>query len=419
MKRMSMAVVSAVTLFLISAYGISARAEGEVTTVFKYSDPNAGKVEVAGEFSNWKMLPMTNDGAGNWTATLHLKPGYYGYKFVVNGEWVLDPANPAKKVVNDIENSALSVGGVQAPAGATAPGGAGKVSVTFTFADTNARTVHVAGEFNNWLDNDQGRVSGHAEWMLQNDGAGNWKLTAPLAPGRYKFKYVVDGGDRWEKDRTLPSTADDNSLIEAKAGGGGGAVAGGAGKTRVTFSFFDAGAKTVHLAGQFNNWLDNDQGRVSGHAEWMLQNDGAGNWSITVPLAAGKYPFKYVVDGGDRWELDPKMPTSSDGNSEVEVTAGGGGGGTTGGAGATGGAVFTYSGADATAVAVVGDFNQWNTTANPMAKDAAGSWTVMIPLKSGKYQYKFLVDGNWIEDPANPEKADDGFGGKNSIKIVP
>ena len=179
----------------------------EIETPFKYTDASASKVEVAGEFSNWKILPMANDGAGNWTTTLHLKPGYYAYKFVVNGEWIVDPANPAKKTANGIENSAVSVGGVPAPAtpAASTVTGSGKIPVTFTFSDAAAKTVHVAGEFNSWLDNTDGKVTGHDEWKLQNDGAGSWRLTTAIAPGRYKFKYVVDGGDRWEKDRVLPA----------------------------------------------------------------------------------------------------------------------------------------------------------------------------------------------------------------------
>ncbi len=392
----------------------------EIETAFKYVDAKAAKVEVAGEFSNWKILPMVNDGAGNWTTTLHLKPGYYAYKFVVNGEWLLDPANPAKKSVSGIDNSGISVGGVAAPATPAATGaaaaGSGKLPVSFSLSDSSAKSVHVAGEFNNWLDNDQGRVSGRAEWQLQNDGAGNWRMTTALPPGRYKFKYVVDGGDRWVKDPNLPTTPDDNSLLEVK--GAGSAPAAATGKGNVTFTYSNPTAKTVHIAGKFNNWLDNTEGRVTGHNEWQMQNDGAGNWSLTASVPPGRQPFKYVVDGGDRWEQDPKMPSTADGNSVIELAGGGGVPATGGGAAVAGQAIFTYNNPNAGSVFVAGEFNQWSTTANPMTKDAAGNWSVSVPLKAGKYQYKFVVDGNWHEDAANPEKADDGLGGKNSVKIV-
>ncbi len=78
------------TVFAAVSVGTDTRAEVDQT--FKYSGPNAKAVGVAGEFSNWSELPMVRDGSGTWSGTIRLKPGYYGYKLVVDGEWVLDPA---------------------------------------------------------------------------------------------------------------------------------------------------------------------------------------------------------------------------------------------------------------------------------------------------------------------------------------
>jgi len=89
--------------------------------------------------------------------------------------------------------------------------------VTFAYSNPNAKSVHVAGKFNNWLDNVDGKVTGHYQWEMLNDGAGNWKLTVPLWPGRFGFKYVIDGGERWERDPNLPKDADGNSVIEVRA----------------------------------------------------------------------------------------------------------------------------------------------------------------------------------------------------------
>jgi hypothetical protein len=53
----------------------------------------------------------------------------------------------------------------------------------------------------------------------------------------------------------------------------------------------------------------------------------------------------------------------------------------------------------------------------PMTKDGAGSWvaTVSVPWKM-VVQYKFVIDGStWTEDPKNPLKVDDGYGGWNSL----
>ena len=51
--------------------------------------------------------------------------------------------------------------------------------------------------------------------------------------------------------------------------------------------------------------------------------------------------------------------------------------------------------------------------------DGDGVYTVTIPLAPGRYQYKFVVDGQWFQDPNNPEEADDGYGGHNSVVDVP
>jgi len=384
------------------------RTESEVDHTFTCSDPNAKSVTVAGEFSNWGELPMAKDDSGQWSRTVHLKPGYYAYKYVVDGDWILDPANPARKTVYGLEDSAVSVGGVGPTAADVA--NATKVPVTFSFTDAHATSVLLAGEFNNWADNEDGKVTGHTEWLLKSDGSGNWTLTVPLAPGKYKFKYVIDGGARWEKDRKLPATMDDNSLVEVKPAA---APNGG-----WTFLYTDPKASTVQVAGDFNGWLDNVDGKVTGHGEWLLQNDGAGNWKLTAQIPPGRHKYKYVIDGGTRWETDPNVPVATDGNSVIEVPGAGAATAVSPGAKHGSGTTFTYADPTAKSVFVAGEFNEWNMTANPMQKDGAGMWTATIPLKPGKYQYKFVVDGNWKQDPANPDEVDDTFGGKNSVKTV-
>jgi 1,4-alpha-glucan branching enzyme len=403
----SVAAYAAVTSTLIN--------DGEIEHTFQYKSATAKTVSVAGEFSSWSEVPMTRDESGTWSTTLHLKPGYYGYKFVVDGDWILDPSNPARKMVNDLEDSGVSIGGVQPPPVAAPV--VKKIPTTFSFSDAKATSVLLAGEFNSWADNEDGKVTGHTEWLLKSDGAGTWTLTVPLAPGKYRFKYVIDGGARWEKDRRLPSTSDDNSLVEVQAPAPEGVGATTASKA-VTFQYTDRKASTVHLAGDFNGWLDNEDGKVAGHGEWLLQNDGSGHWKLTTPLAPGRHRFKYVIDGGARWETDPRLPVATDGNSVIEVPSGAPNSAAGASAAGSSAPTFTYTDPAAKSVYVAGDFNQWNATANPMQKDSSGVWTASIPLKPGKYQYKFIVDGDWKQDPLNTQTADDTFGGRNSVKTV-
>jgi len=50
-------------------------------------------------------------------------------------------------------------------------------------------------------------------------------------------------------------------------------------------------------------------------------------------------------------------------------------------------------------VSLVGSFNDWNTKKSPAKKDSKGNWLVKVNLKPGKHEYKFFVDGGWVNDP--------------------
>jgi 1,4-alpha-glucan branching enzyme len=67
--------------------------------------------------------------------------------------------------------------------------------VRFRFADAGARSVAVAGTFNQWS------VSAHP---LTREGTNRWTLVVPLPPGEHLFMFVIDG-ERW----ITPPLADD------------------------------------------------------------------------------------------------------------------------------------------------------------------------------------------------------------------
>ena len=50
-------------------------------------------------------------------------------------------------------------------------------------------------------------------------------------------------------------------------------------------------------------------------------------------------------------------------------------------------------------VNLAGSFNNWNTGKAPAKKDPKGNWKVKVGLKPGRYEYKFFVDGSWLNDP--------------------
>lgn len=82
---------------------------------------------------------------------------------------------------------------------------------------------------------------------------------------------------------------------------------------------------------------------------------------------------------------------------------------------------FVFAGPRASTVALVGDFNGWDTSKTPMIRDArSGNWTVALPLNAGRHVYAFVVDGStWASDPSAPLAPDDGFGHASSVKNVP
>ena len=71
-------------------------------------------------------------------------------------------------------------------------------------------------------------------------------------------------------------------------------------------------------------------------------------------------------------------------------------------------------------VSLVGDFNGWDTAANPMTTQGAdGTWTVFVSIRPGLHTYSFVVDGtHFVADPAAPIAPDDGYGHKSSVVFV-
>lgn len=73
----------------------------------------------------------------------------------------------------------------------------------------------------------------------------------------------------------------------------------------------------------------------------------------------------------------------------------------------------------ARAVAVVGDFNDWDPTATPMRRfGAGGPWTATVLAKPGRHVYAFMVDGVLTTDPRAPTVKDIDYGGEASVLMV-
>lgn len=89
---------------------------------------------------------------------------------------------------------------------------------------------------------------------------------------------------------------------------------------------------------------------------------------------------------------------------------------------------FTYSPsrrerATVKEVTVAGEFNNWDAFATEMTKNEDGTWSVTVPIKKGKGQWKYLVNGNWVQNmetiadkvsPKPDEYINDPYGGRNA-----
>lgn len=79
---------------------------------------------------------------------------------------------------------------------------------------------------------------------------------------------------------------------------------------------------------------------------------------------------------------------------------------------------FRLAAPEAQAVSVAGSFNDWDPQSAPLRRDEAGGWSVKLPLPPGRHEYRFVVDGQWISDPAATESAPNPHGGDNSVRRV-
>lgn len=77
-----------------------------------------------------------------------------------------------------------------------------------------------------------------------------------------------------------------------------------------------------------------------------------------------------------------------------------------------------YNAPQARVVSVAGTFNNWDTHSLLAAKGRNGNWTVKVALTPGNYEYKFIVDGSWLNDPNCKESVPNSLGSSNNLLVV-
>lgn len=196
-----------------------------------------------------------------------------------------------------------------------------------------------------------------------------WTVSIPLNPGRYAYKFLVDGKATLDRSNLL--TGEDSQL----------------GNSSIIFIYnfkfelYDyPEAKNVFVSGNFNDW----------NAESLALQKRGEIWSLPIYFPDGTYAYKFVVDG--HWITDPSNPIlrpdgSGNYNSYISI------GDTS--------SFKLYGNLDANEVKLAGNFNLWNYTELLMTRTPSG-WELQYALAPGLYEYKFIIDNEWVRDPNNP-----------------
>ena len=114
-----------------------------------------------------------------------------------------------------VATSSAGCGVTGGPAGSVEPTAGPQITpegVRFSLYSTKIKKVNIAGSFNNW--------SMTADPLYDRDGSGMWKIVLPLPPGRYEYKFIINGKE-WIPDPANPTTTDDgfggyNSVISVE-----------------------------------------------------------------------------------------------------------------------------------------------------------------------------------------------------------
>ncbi len=79
---------------------------------------------------------------------------------------------------------------------------------------------------------------------------------------------------------------------------------------------------------------------------------------------------------------------------------------------------FAFTAPEAMSVQLVGDFTHWQQDPINLQKDPDGVWRIAVELKPGTYHYRFLVDGQWRDDPECALYVPNPYGSRDAVREV-
>jgi len=200
--------------------------------------------------------------------------------------------------------------------------------VLFQCYAPEARVVYLAGDFNGWAQNDDGRITKAEFAMSGPDTNGVWHKIVNLDPGVYRFKFNLNGeATGWFAPESIDELdGDKNAIVHVEASGD--VVIRSAHNPKwqprrtergVIFQCYAPAAFLVYLVGDFNEWGHGRNGPVFDPKLVMNGPDADGVWHMEIKLPPGRHVYEFVIDG-DHWITDPNATESDDkGHSLVEA----------------------------------------------------------------------------------------------------
>jgi 1,4-alpha-glucan branching enzyme len=80
--------------------------------------------------------------------------------------------------------------------------------------------------------------------------------------------------------------------------------------------------------------------------------------------------------------------------------------------------IFKVHAPSAREVAVAGTFNDWDPSIRPIVRVNEGDWKIVFFLSPGTYEYRFVIDGLWMDDPSCSNRCRNRYGVENCIVEV-
>jgi 1,4-alpha-glucan branching enzyme len=192
----------------------------------------------------------------------------------------------------------------------------------------DARVVYLAGDFNGWANNVDGRITKAEFAMSGPDTNGVWRKTVKLDPGAYRFKFNLNGeaGGWFAPDSIDELDGDKNAIIHVDASGDVVIHSAHNQKWRprqtehsVILQCYAPDAHLVYLVGDFNDWGHNRNGLVFDPKLAMNGPNSDGVWLAIIHLKPGRHAYQFVIDG-DHWITDPNAGQSDgEGHSVLVV----------------------------------------------------------------------------------------------------